>query len=432
MYQRSKYTIARKILQSYVLFNTYSGVIVKVDKRIYDAFASNRFPEEQFDEAQLKTLLRHNFIVPDHLDEYHKILSLEQRELFKNTGRLVFVIAPTTKCNYRCGYCFEPKQKLKRMSAQTVSDVIRFLKSRLTEDVKAVKITWFGGEPLLEMETIQTISREIISHCDALQIQYGSNVITNGYFLTPKNATALHDGCRVRSVQVTLDGKGERYQEIKGAPSGAYDRVLSNIQSAAKRMNVAVRLNIAPEDYPTLGAFVGELMRKFEKDRRVSLYLAEVCSDWADNAEKPVKSSLYMGERRKFEQYLFSHDPGRLSRKIELRCPHLKCGLIRKQNAVIGPEGELYRCEHMLGRKEEIIGTCRDGLYYNCADWKFDTFVRPDKCRDCVIFPICLSECPNDLIENKTQRIDCEESYNLVMDSFERLAVSRLKGNRSQ
>lgn len=37
------------------------------------------------------------------------------------------------------------------------------------------------------------------------------------------------------------------------------------------------------------------------------------------------------------------------------------CALIRAKNAVIGPRGELYNCEHNLGIADKIIGDVKTG-----------------------------------------------------------------------
>lgn len=75
----------------------------------------------------------------------------------------------------------------------------------------------------------------------------------------------------------------------------------------------------------------------------------------------------------------------------------------------------------MLGRADEIIGLCKEGLYHNQADRKFDSFEHPNKCMKCIIFPICMTECPNDIIENKTNRIDCDAKIDTILHEFVRV-----------
>ena len=71
----------------------------------------------------------------------------------------------TGGCNFRCPYCFE-KDVLRpgKMTDSTVNDIYKFIEKEMSH-LEAVNITWYGGEPLLEMETICTLSKRLIELC---------------------------------------------------------------------------------------------------------------------------------------------------------------------------------------------------------------------------------------------------------------------------
>lgn len=50
------------------------------------------------------------------------------------------------------------------MTDSTVNDIYKFIEKEMSH-LESVNITWYGGEPLLEMETICTLSKRIIELC---------------------------------------------------------------------------------------------------------------------------------------------------------------------------------------------------------------------------------------------------------------------------
>lgn len=421
MYKVSQYTQIRQFDTKIIIFNTYSGAIAKIDEKMKEVLTSSKLDLSLLSRKAVEVLEENKFIVPYQLDEYQKIIDQEKSSLFGDDGFLTFVIAPTLNCNFSCSYCFEPRNLRKSMSSETISDVISYLKSQLTSTTKRIKITWFGGEPLLAIETIEKISQELIAYCDQNNIKYFSRIITNGYFLTGSVSEKLHNQCRVQSAQVTLDGCEKTHEKAKGALPGTYKKIIKNINEASNYMGISIRLNVVKTDYAGLKDIVDELMNHFKDHLNIRLYLAEVCDDWNLSNDDIVCKSPYWRQRRIFDDYVNKFYPHRLTNRVQLAGNNLKCGLIKKRNAVIGPDGELYRCEHMLGRADEIIGLCKEGLYHNQADRKFDSFEHPNKCMKCIIFPICMTECPNDIIENKTNRIDCDAKIDTILHEFVRV-----------
>lgn len=63
-------------------------------------------------------------------------------------------------------------------------------------------------------------------------------------------------------------------------------------------------------------------------------------------------------------------------------------------NQVIGPNGEIYKCEHHVGQENKIIGDLVHGLNYSDFLMKFIANEPLEQCKSCKIFPICLGGCP--------------------------------------
>ena len=48
-------------------------------------------------------------------------------------------------------------------------------------------MTWYGGEPLMNIETIERLSDFFVEFCKENDIEYTAMVVTNGFNLTKEN-----------------------------------------------------------------------------------------------------------------------------------------------------------------------------------------------------------------------------------------------------
>ena len=91
------------------------------------------------------------------------------------------------------------------------------------------------------------------------------------------------------------------------------------------------------------------------------------------------------------------------------------CLSVCAPNFCIGPNGELYRCEHFLGLKDKIVGDVFSGRFYTEAETKYLTFTHLDKCLRCSIFPICMGGCMNDVTKDDNA-IACDRFIEQMVD----------------
>jgi uncharacterized protein len=59
----------------------------------------------------------------------------------------------TSQCNLRCGYCYQNDKKPGRMDQDTM---FRGIDLAFVSKHDTVEITFFGGEPLLEMDSLRS------------------------------------------------------------------------------------------------------------------------------------------------------------------------------------------------------------------------------------------------------------------------------------
>mgnify|MGYP000969126329 CR=1 FL=1 len=79
----------------------------------------------------------------------------------------------------------------RRMSINYLDLIARFVDKNI-EKYKGLKVEWFGGEPLLELESIYYLSQKFKDICKLHKKPFISCMTTNGYYLTTSQVIRLH------------------------------------------------------------------------------------------------------------------------------------------------------------------------------------------------------------------------------------------------
>ena len=251
----------------YLLYNSRTGALAEIESEVgrmlinwskLDAIPSGDL--ECLGTDTRKDLLESSFILDAQVDEkalIHKRI-VRQREASYKNATFQLTITPTLSCNMGCPYCFEgPKPYQNFMSEKTIDDIVQFMErelqnSSLVDAFSDIKVTWYGGEPLLRPEVIENLSSKIFVLQEKYNLEDSADCITNGLLLTPEN-WALLDRAKVTYVQVTIDGYKDTHDELRpllpmyneSEDQGNYDKILENLsnldQSTSTR--VAIRIN---------------------------------------------------------------------------------------------------------------------------------------------------------------------------------------------
>lgn len=66
------------------------------------------------------------------------------------------------------------------------------------------------------------------------------------------------------------------------------------------------------------------------------------------------------------------------------------CGMENCTQYVIGPDGELYKCEHSVGKPDEIVGDVYTGSYYSYMEMVSILKYQKSVCKKLVNFFLCV------------------------------------------
>ena len=399
-YKLSKYNIKKENNGILTVYNTYTNKKVEYSFKDYAKILTIAFNHET-------SLLDAGIVVPIELDEKQRIID-EANEACFNYDTLQLVIAPTMACCYRCSYCFEYNNLCQNayMTQETMDNTVEFIRQQVEEhkgSIKRLKIKWFGGEPLCQKEAIKYLTDEIIEKVlKPYHLMYKATIYSNCRLLTEETAIMLKE-CNISNITVTVDGLKSTYVKQKGCTERDYDITLENIRRAEKILpNITIAINVAKVNKDEVIDTIKYLREYGIKGR---IYLNRMLCYTDDSTES---NDITYEEFREVCNSV-SHmtnviTPALFSRR---KCT---CEASLDYHYVIGHDGHIYRCEHLLNMKDYSIGTVDEGIHNKpvIPDIWVNNKI-PEKCLECPIFPICnLNACTTNSIMYGIN-MDCEQ-----------------------
>jgi len=394
-YKKTKHCLEIKCDEGRLLYHTLTGELLLL----------------RGDSDRIKytdTLIKRRFLVPEDTDEcrladdFKSLLKLINPE---KTTKTSFTILTTTDCNARCFYCYELGRKRVSMSIEKARKAASYIAE--ASNGEAVKLHWFGGEPLCNIPAIDTI----LDVLEERKIAFSSKITTNGFYLDKMIAGKAKDKWKTELLQITLDGTERIYNTTKSYKDtdcdNPYRRVLENIGYVLDEgMWVCIRLNMDRKNAEDLSALCDELSVKFGGRDNLNVNVAFLRAferDIHPFSSEEEAASCFLALHDKIIKLGLS-SPGRLERRIRAN----KCMADSLSSEVILPDGNVGRCEHFS--ETEIVGN----IYDNNRDedlvcsWK-ETADPFDSCRECALYPRCIN-----LKKCDWDRYGCPESVRIV------------------
>lgn len=379
--------------------------------------------------------------VLEELDENHPIIErlakrgvicdFDERAALESMGRMAcampfnvgLTICPTMGCNFDCPYCFEDHGHGK-MTPEVQDDVVALAERMLdASHAKGLSVAWFGGEPLLAADIVESLSGRLMALADEKGAEYSASIITNGYLLTQEVVDML-DRCKVNHAQVTIDGLGAAHDATRYLRGGGptFERIVANLRDNKIPFRVSIRHNVHEgnkHEVDDLEAFIKKLAEESGND--LKYYPAPVTgSDAADARGKEVgllcdSDASDIGVRQEAGRFSVGHG-------------HY-CGAHNMWSIGIDDRGNLQKCWEAVDKPKFSFGTAHDWnpadplrtaanpdnltMYLNTA-----SPIHDDECAECVWLPMCVGGCPHWRITGKRRCVafkDDPEAYVLAL-----------------
>ena len=407
---RSTYTacVPYKDTGNYLLHCFLTGKFALLTEKQKEIFEN---PSEHLNEKIIPTLLEYGFISNE--DEYSKLLEiLKKNNPYVPKNKILSLeICPTLNCNLDCRYCFEAgRRHTGSMNSETIDAVASFIEKRIKETKSSrLFVKWFGGEPTLEMETIKKLSDKLIAITKEYGIPYSAYIQTNGLLLTQDMIDTLEHK-EVKTIEITIDGNKDTHDKLrvlKGG-QGTYEKIMNNLSHIKTNMKMEIRCNLHKDN---LSAFY-DLMKDVDRLKEITnndITCTPRVIRIKDNLPKEgsfLKDTAFTNEEflEQFHKlYSLNHIEKPSYTNIEYFTGKVKspCKACNGTGFTIDELGNIYACSMEVGKPNCIIGNVRtyenDDSLIKTNGYEFfrnSLCVDREKCKNCVVLPICLGRCP--------------------------------------
>lgn len=370
-------------------------------------------------------LIGHWFLVPEGHDDRKLCEQIRKMAgLFLPPAKHItgYTILTTTGCNARCFYCYEKGTKPVTMTTETASKVARYIREHRGEE--KVKISWFGGEPLVNVKVIDQICTDLKEH----EVPFRSKMTSNGYLFDADMVRRAKELWQLKQVQITLDGTEQTYNQVKAfvyKNANAFEQVLRNIGLlTAEEIKVSIRLNVDKHNIDEMAELVQLLHQRFgstgspqvKGNKYLTVYSHELFCE-----RTPEDSAALYEQRMQLKQQIAACGYSR-KRKLQRGIMQNNCIADSDQCVVISPAGYLGKCEHYVDR--EFFGHIDSEERDEALLCKFKEHPQDIKaCATCPLYPQCirLVMCENgcDCIPERLQEY-LNDTMEAMKDEYER------------
>jgi uncharacterized protein len=390
-----------------ILFNSYTGIqgVVAITKSSLEQVDRVLHSNEVMVDCELvQRLIDGGFLVDINVNEINKRNVMYAR--FVTNPSLLMVVHVTKNCNFRCPYCnltFSDEN----LEPSTEEGIVKFIQRNFNK-YNDVQIDWFGGEPLLDIDLIERLSKKLIYLCDRAKKMYRGTITTNGYLLTLDNVKRLINN-RVHVFSITIDGLVDTHnkQRVLANGAGTHERLVKNMIDMKNNipnsdMRVVIRTNITKPILERIEEYYHYYDRLFGDDRRFSILVRPAMDIGGDRVEQIKDDFLtnpeYNGAIRRLAQIAKPTGLQFASNFYDLNRCGSTCTAICANKFTISTDGRASKCDAVqLDNDIGVLnssGSIDPGKTHE-DDWLSGCFNDQIECEHCFFSACCLKgQCP--------------------------------------
>jgi uncharacterized protein len=341
------------------------------------------------------TLSRLGFLVPDPVAERQEMLTVLDKAA-RRTRHAFLMVVMNLDCNLACVYCYEGAQRGRHyLSAATADLLVRYCTEQYFARGKDLTIEFYGGEPLLSLARIRSISSRLLACAELAGRSYDFTLVTNGTLLTVDVVCQLVP-LGLQRARIALDGPRENHDRYRPFVSGqgSYDKIVANLRAIAGRIGIGLAGNYTKDNYRNFPQLLDELIARGVMPEQIENVIFAPVSDALGRHLVP---DFAEGCCSLSEPWLI--EAGRYLREEILRrgfrAPKVSastCMVEFADNLVVHHDGSFYKCPALIGHEGLAVGHLATGVHdyrashclghWQCAD-----------CLDCPYLPLCFGGC---------------------------------------
>ena len=316
----------------------------------------------------------------------------------------------TNRCNLACSYCITSKRRGENKALDADPEKIT---AHILSDVKInhydpVVITFYGGEPLLEMGVIGKIL------AGTKELKPMLNIFTNGTLIGAENLELLN---KMNMISISIDGDEKTHDRFRG--KGSYGRMMKSYSAVKPSLKAKALAFITVTRETRLFDSVKGVAEKFD-----SVFWFLEHSPGTEDLDK-----FLLGYERDVkllgEWWLENLKQGRVVNLIPfqglydiLEHKHVYSGFpcgIGENFQAIAIDGSIYSCEDSYHNK---IGSTAEGTDIKKARENYAFAI----CRGCEIEKVCAGRCVIPHLNYSKEKVEfyCKCSKALI-NTFKRI-----------
>lgn len=306
-----------------------------------------------------------------------------------------------SRCNMSCRHCLQNDCDKDDMisSLRLNDDMLNYLNglAKLKTVDEKIQILFWGGEPLLYLDTIENVCRQLTDD------KFFFTIITNGLLLNDDTVSILND----LDVHVTISNDGRYTEHVRGVNILEDDNIIKNIAKINSKSFLAVT-SAYNQNYTELVDYIHnkcDTVRVFSSDLKCKHYIPDDILNIdlvkyeqdMDTLINKVHAGILNGEV--IEEY-YSIEPmlSNIMGIVKAREKGLddfynfpQCGQT-KLTLSVDFEGNIYACHDYVHK----IGTIYDNhdALMQKYDLEYNIAFNREDCAKCDLVEFCRAGCP--------------------------------------
>ena len=409
------------------LMNTFTDAQLIVSQEVIQLLdrVGTHEPASDDERSAIEQLVENGFVVPDRAGERQDLTAFF-REVKEGTDTLKVTVLTTLQCNFACDYCIQGdhgdyNKSAAKMSPEMAANVSAWTEQRLDAITpERLVVTFFGGEPLLNMPVLYYMAERLHASCEARGVKMLINIITNGLLLSREMVERLNP-LGLNGIKITLDGEREAHNKsrpLRGG-QGTFDKIIANTRAVADLTRIAVGGNFevdTADSYPALLDFLAE--QDFAS-RLTKVTFKPVIREKKVVAKGMIPLTVVSGEGKPLNGACMTSAGTGVSRVcdscnfVDDKMAYLReetkkrgfatadgvhmgpCEIHKGHAHTIGPDGSLFACPGFAGEALQSTGhiDAREEAYRTQAMRNFEKLAAWEMCNDCAFIPVCAGGC---------------------------------------
>lgn len=342
----------------FFLFNPHSLATAIINKPID---CSEEDALSLLSEKQLQDLFDNDVLIQERLDATSMSKYYSDKTKYKN--KLTISDAMTFSCNMNCIYCFENRTKdfSERLSTEQRIRLLSKLIELYLPDVDCLDYVFFGGEPLLDLDYIESVSQYISTNYSQINVDF--SFTSNGTLINDR-FISLCQKHNYKEIRITLDGTSSVHNSRRVLKNGqeSYDLIIENIKKLCVFTNITIVINTVLDDdnfnvymnmVENMIFHLGEYI--LADHPRIIFNIGTLCHPLFETSHTKGKETSNASSSLMY--YALTERLINLGATTTSPFYSAQCMNSSEKDITIAPNGNIYKCVTGIGSKHFLLST---------------------------------------------------------------------------